>query len=98
MQTSAATPPADAPAISPALEAEGGVMLVVPINDVPVVADGLVAVSPALEAAEGGVMLGVPINDVPVVVGGLVASLAGGWGSLTAIGPMLQGRDLSVND
>ena len=68
MQASAATPPADAPAISPALEAEGGVMLVV------------------------------PINDVPVVVGGLVASLAGGWGSLTAIGPMLQDRNLSVND
>ena len=48
MQTSAATPPADAPTISPALEAEGGVMLVVPINDVPVVVDGLVAISPAL--------------------------------------------------
>ena len=52
----------------------------------------------ALEAAEGGVMPVVPINDVPVVAGGLVASPGEGWVSLTAIGPMLQGRDLSVND
>ena len=43
MQTSAATPPADAPAISPAMEDDVDVMLSVPITEVTATVEGPVA-------------------------------------------------------